>query len=267
MARAIWSGAVSFGLVNVPVKLYSAIKHKDVHFHQFEEGTGARIHNKRVSEKSGREVPYEKIVKGYEVAKGKHVMLDQEDFEALEPEATHTVDIEDFVSLDDIDPIYYERTYYLAPANEGATKAYALLLAAMEEKGRVGIGRMVMRTKQYLAAIRPYDGVLALSTLLFADEVVSKKEIDALPARKPKASPKEVRLAGQIVDSLTSDWDPTRYKDTYRNEVLKLIKKKAKGDEIVAEKPAEKKEDKVVDLLAALEASLEASGRGKRKSA
>src|SRR3954447_3804025 len=170
--RAIWSGSISFGLVNVPVKLYSAVSQKDIHFNQLEEGTGAHIKYKRVSEKTGKEVPYEKIVKGYEVTKGNYVVVTPDELASYRPEATRTIDIEDFVDLEEIDPIYFESTYYLAPdgESEGTKKAYALLEKAMEDKGKVGIGRMVMRTKQYLAAIRPLDGVLAVSTMLFGDE-------------------------------------------------------------------------------------------------
>src|SRR5690349_21533205 len=175
--RAIWSGSISFGLVNVPVKLYSAVKQQDVHFNQLEEKTGAHIKYKRVSEKSGKEVDYEKIVKGYEVAKGKYVTVTPDDLQAVAPEKTKTVDIEDFVALADIDPIYYEKTYFLAPDGEGAAKAYALLLKAMEDEERVAIGRFVMRTKEYLCAIRPYDGILALETMYFPDEVVDKKDV------------------------------------------------------------------------------------------
>jgi DNA end-binding protein Ku len=267
MPRAIWSGSISFGLVNVPVKLYSAVSQKDLQFHQLEESTGSRIRYKRVSEKSGREVPYEKIVKGYEVGKGKYVMLTPEELEAFEPDATRTIDIEDFVDLDEIDPIYFDHTYYLAPANDGASKAYTLLLKAMEEKGKVGIGRMVMRTKQYLAAVRPLDGVLAISTMLFGDEVVDRKDIDQLPAgRKPSVSKREADMAGQIIDSLSVEWDPKRYEDTYREKVLELIAKKAKGEEIVSEAAA-KEEAEVVDLMAALEASLDsAKNLGKSRS-
>src|SRR5688500_4987098 len=166
MPRVIWRGSVRFGLVNVPVKPYPAVRQPDIHFTQFEEGTGARIKYKRVSEKTGKEVPWEKIVKGYEFAKGRYVTIEPEELEAFQPRVTRTIDIEDFVDLEDIDPIYYEHTYYLAPASGegGAAKAYKLLLEAMEQQGKVAIGRVVIRTKQYLSAIRPLDGVLALST-------------------------------------------------------------------------------------------------------
>ena len=264
MPRAIWSGSISFGLVNVPVKLYSAVHHQDLAFHQFQEGTNARIRNKRVSEKTGKEVAYDDIVKGYEVGKGQYVMLDPDELAGFAPRATRTIDIEDFVSLDDIDPIYYDATYYLAPEkSEGARKAYILLREAMEERGRVAIGRLVMRTKQYLAAIRPYEGALALSTMLFHDEVVPASEIDDIPTGRsaPKVAPAELKMATQIIDSLTRDWDPTRYEDTYRVQVLDYLKKKAAGEEIVVEEEAGEQAT-VVDLMAALEASLEAAKKG-----
>jgi DNA end-binding protein Ku len=270
MPRAIWSGSISFGLVNVPVKLYSAVHHQDLSFHQFEEGTNARIRNKRVSEKTGKEVDYDEILKGYEVSKGKYVMLDPEELDRFAPRATRTIDIEDFVALDDIDPIYYDATYYLAPdKSEGAQKAYVLLLQAMEDQERVAIGRLVMRTKQYLAAIRPKDGALAVSTMLFHDEVVAVSDIDDIPSGRsaPKVSPAEVKMAGQIIESMARDWDPDRYEDTYRVQVLDYLKKKAAGEEIVVEEEPEE-EPKVVDLMAALEASLEAakkSGSSSRK--
>ena len=262
MPRAIWSGSISFGLVNVPVKLYPAVRQHDIHFSQFEGGTGARVRNKRVSEKSGREVPWEKIVKGYEVKKGQFVTVEPDELDAVAPEATHTIDIEDFVALEEIDPIFYEHHYYLAPSGGegGPAKAYKVLLQAMEDQDKVGIGRVVLRTKQYLAAIRPFNGVLAMSTLLYADEVADPKDIKELPA-KGSVSDREVKLAAQIIDSLTNTWDPKRYKDTYREDVLELIERKAKGEEIVVEETAEEPA-KVTDLLAALEASLERAKKG-----
>jgi DNA end-binding protein Ku len=264
MPRAIWSGSISFGLVNVPVKLYSAVHHQDLSFHQFQEGTNARIRNKRVSEKTGREVDYDDIVKGYEVGKGKYVMVDPDELAQFAPRATRTIDIEDFVCLADIDPIYYDATYYLAPdKSEGARKAYGLLHKAMEDKGRVAIGRLVMRTKQYLAAIRPLDKALVVSTMLFHDEVVPVADIDDVPTGRsaPKVSSAEVKMAGQIIESMARDWDPDRYEDTYRVQVLDFLKKKAAGEEIVVEEEPEE-QAKVVDLMAALEASLEAAKKG-----
>jgi DNA end-binding protein Ku len=268
MPRAIWSGSISFGLVNVPVKMYSAIHEQDLHFRQFQEGTQSRVRNKRVSEKTGKEVPYDKIVKGYEVSKGHYVMIDPEELAAFDPEATKTIDIEDFVALEEIDPIFFERTYYLAPDDgEGAVRAYVLLRDAMEDQGKAGVGRVVMRTKQYLAAIRVMDGALALTTMLFHDEVVPVSEIEGVPTRRTKAPPQQVKMAAQIIDSLTRSWDPKRYEDTYRVRVLEYIERKAEGEDIVVEERAED-EDKVVDLMAALEASLDAARKGgsKKKS-
>ena len=261
MPRAIWSGSISFGLVNVPVKLYSAIHHQDLSFHQFQEGTNARVRNKRVSEKTGKEVAYDDIVKGYEVTKGKYVMVEPEELAGFAPRATRTIDIEDFVALDDIDPIYFDATYYLAPEkSEGARKAYVLLRTAMEDQGKVAIGRLVMRTKQYLAAIRPFEGTLAVSTMLFHDEIVAVSDIDGTPTGRsgPKVAPAEVKMAAQIIGSMTREWDPKRYEDTYRVQVLDFLKKKAAGDEIVVEEESEAEAD-VTDLMAALEASLDAA--------
>lgn len=271
MPRAIWSGSISFGLVNVPVKLYSAVHPQGLSFHQFQEGTNARVRNKRVSEKTGKEVAYEDIVKGYEVEKGHYVMVEPDELAEFNPRATRTIDIEDFVALDDIDPIYYDSTYFLAPEDsDGARKAYALLLKSMEDHGKVAIGRLVMRSKQYLAAIRPLDGALAVSTMRFHDEVMSPADIDAIPTGRsaPRAQPAEVKMAGQIIDSMSRDWDPKRYEDTYRVQVLDFLKKKAAGEEIVVEDEPEE-QSKVVDLMAALEASLAAAkknGSGRSSS-
>ncbi|HEV3363229.1 MAG TPA: Ku protein [Acidimicrobiia bacterium] len=269
MPRAIWSGSISFGLVNVPVKLYAAIHPQGLSFHQFQEGTNSRVRNKRVSEKTGREVAYDDIVKGYEVEKGHYVMVEPEELAEFNPRATRTIDIEDFVSLDEIDPIYYDNTYFLAPDDsEGARKAYALLLKAMEEQGKVAIGRLVMRNKQYLSAIRPLDGALAVSTMRFHDEVSSPSDIDEIPTGRsaPRAQPAEVKMAGQIIESMSRDWDPKRYEDTYRIQVLDFLKKKAAGEEIVVEEEPEEQAD-VSDLMAALEASLDAAKKsGSRRS-
>ena len=259
MPRAIWSGSISFGLVNVPVKLYSAIHEQDLHFRQFQEGTDTRIRNKRVSEKTGKEVPYEKIVKGYELSKDHYVMVDPDELAAFEPEATKTIDIEDFVALEEVDPIFFERTYYLAPdGGEGAKRSYVLLRDALEDQDKAGIGRVVMRTKQYLAAVRVKDGSLALSTMLFADEIVPVSEIKGIPTKRTKAPAAQVKMAGQIIESLTRSWAPERYQDTYRERVLEYIERKAEGEEVVVSEPEEDK-PKVVDLMAALEASLEAA--------
>src|SRR6476646_7470979 len=210
MPRPIWSGAISFGLVNVPVKAYSAVHDHTVHFHQLQKGTGARIQYQKVSAKTGRTVENEDIEKGFEVSKGKYVVVEEGEFEALRPESTRSIDISDFVELESVDPIYYENTYWLGTDDRSA-RAYRLLLTAMEAAHRVGIGSVVMRNKQYLAAIRPLDGALAMSTMRFADEVVPKSGIDDIPSARAKPDAKEVRLATQIIDSLASDWDPRRY--------------------------------------------------------
>src|SRR3954447_6561507 len=260
--RAIWSGSISFGLVNVPVKLYSAVKQKDIHFNQLEEKTGAHIKYKRVSEKTGKEVDYDDIVKGYELGKGRYVTITPDELAAVAPRASRTVDIEDFVEIDEIDPIYFEHTYYLAPDGEGAARAYSLLQKGMEKTARIAIGRFVMRTKEYLCAIRPYDGALALNTMLFPDEVVEKSDVPGMPDRKAAVGDKELKIATSLIESLSTSFKPTAYKDTYREQVLEMIERKAKGEEIVMpEQPEEKTE--VVDLLAALEASIEAAKKGK----
>jgi DNA end-binding protein Ku len=266
MARAIWSGTISFGLVNVPVKLYSAVHSKDLQFHQFDP-KGNRIRQKRVSEKTGREVDYSDIVKGYEVKKGQYVMVDPDELAAYKPESTKTIEISDFVELDEIDPIYYENTYYLSPDGKAGDKAYNLLLEAMEKQGKAAVGKVVIRTKQYLAAIRPLDGVLALSTMRFADEVVPTSEVkNGSSGKDASVSKREIDMASQIIDSLTSKWDPSRYHDTYREQVLELLKKKAAGKEIVTDEP-EEEEGQVLDLMAALEASLEDAKKGGTKKA
>ena len=261
MARAIWTGSISFGLVSVPVKAYAAVRDHNVHFNQLEKGTGARIRYQKVSDKTGKEVSGDDIESGYEVSSGKYVVVDTEEIQDLRPRTTKTIDVADFVDLAEIDPIYYERTYWLAPTGEAAERPYRLLLAAMEAEGKAGIGSVVMRTKQYLAAIRPLDGALAMSTMRFADEVVPQSDIDALPRKGPKPDAKQLKLASSIIGSLTTDWDPKRYHDTYTEELKGLISAKAKGKKItVEEQPAT--EGKVIDLMEALEASLAAARKG-----
>jgi DNA end-binding protein Ku len=269
MAPALWSGSISFGLVNVPVKLYPAIRHKDVHFHQLDEKSGARIRNRRVSETSGREVPSDRIVKGYELDQGTYVPVTDEELEAVEPERTHTIDVEDFVALAEVDPLQYVNTYWVSPAGDrGAPKAYALLRSAMERTDRVAIARFVLRTKEHLVMLRPAENALALHTMLYPDEIVAASDVDGLPVRV-KADDRELKMASQLIESLTVKWDPKRYKDTYREKLLDVIKRKAKGEEIVTE-PDREKAAEVVDLTAALEASIEASrqrgGKSRSKS-
>ncbi|HET7486443.1 MAG TPA: Ku protein [Acidimicrobiales bacterium] len=260
MARSIWGGAISFGLVNVPVKLYTAVRKKDVRFHQLHGTDGARINQKRVCSADGEEVAYEEIVKGYEIAKGQYVIVEPEELEALDPETTHTIDIEDFVALDQIDPLFFDASYYVLPDKRGE-KAYRLLLEAMRDSGKVGIAKVVMRTKQYLVAVRPVGEALVMTTMNFDDEVVSQDELDDLPGPSEGVSERELAMAGQLIGSLSTDFDPSRYQDTYREKVLELIEKKAQGQEIAA--PVEAKAaTPVVDLMAALEASLAAAKGG-----
>jgi DNA end-binding protein Ku len=256
--QAIWTGSVSFGLVTVPVRLVSATKSLDVRFHQLEAGTGARVRQKRVSEQTGDEVPYDQIVKGYELEAGRYVIVDTDELAALAPKASRQIEIEDFVDLEDIDPVYFEHPYFLVPDKEAA-KAYRLLADVMREESKVAIGRFVMRSKEALVAIRAVDGVLVLETMRYADEVLAPDREGAIPEPTSEASEREKEMARQLVASLTTTFDPDKYHDEYREELLSLIDRKAAGEEIVAvEQPEEPA--KVLDLMAALEASLARTG-------
>jgi DNA end-binding protein Ku len=257
MPRSIWSGAISFGLVNVPVKLYSAVSRKTVRFNQLNSQTGNRIQQKRVDPETGEEVAYDDIVKGFELTKGRYVVLTPEELDALDPERTRTIDIEDFVALEEIDPVYYDHPYWLVP-DKGAAKAYGLLLEAMREAGRVAIARVVLRSKEQLVAIRPAGHGLMMETMIFADEVVPPEEIEDLPEESElKVSDRELKMAEQLIESLTSEWDPEKYSDEYREKVLDLIERKAQGEEIAVQ-PEAPAPARVPDLMAALEASLAA---------
>jgi DNA end-binding protein Ku len=257
MPRAIWSGAISFGLVNIPVKLFSAVNKKTVRFHQIDAESGGRVRQKRVGP-DGDEIPYEQIVKGYEIGPDRYVTITPEELDSLSPEKTRTIDIEDFVDLEEIDPIFYDHPYYLAP-DTGAAKAYRLLVDAMEDAGKVAIARVVIRSKENLVAIRPRDGILAMETMLFADEVVPTDSLEELSADgNVKTSDRELTMARQLIDSLSSDFEPEKYHDEYRERVLDLIERKAQGETIVIEEPT-KEPEKVPDLMAALEASIAAS--------
>ena len=271
MPRSIWSGAISFGLVNVPIKLYSAVSKKTVRFHQLHGETGTRIQQRRVDPSTGEEVSYDDIVKGYEIGKDRYVVITPDELDSLDPEKTRTIEIEDFVEESEIDPLYYDHPYYLAPAT-GAEKPYRLLLDAMAQAGRVAIARVVIRNKEQLVAIRPAGEALTMSTMNFADEVVSPDAIEEIAAEedgKAKATKRELDMAEQLIDSLTSDFDPGKYHDTYRERVLDLIERKAAGEEI-AVAPEAPEPAAVPDLMAALEASLqEAKGKerpSKRKA-
>jgi DNA end-binding protein Ku len=261
MPRSIWTGAISFGLVNVPVKLYSAVSKKTVRFHQLHDKDGVRIQQKRVCPADGEEVAYEHIVKGYEITPDQYVIVEPAELEALEPRKTKTIDIEDFVDLDDIDPIFYDHPYYLMPGT-GAAKPYKLLVDAMEDAGKVGIARVVIRQKEQLVALRPSDGVLAMSTMNFADEVVATDRFDDKPGDEVETSSRELDMAKQLIESLSSDWEPDKYHDTYRERVLDLIEQKAEGKEIAIQ-PVEEPQP-VPDLMAALEASVKAAREDKK---
>jgi DNA end-binding protein Ku len=261
---AIWSGNISFGLVTVPVKLVSAVRSKDVRFNQLEEGTGARIRYRRVSEATGDEVPQERIVRGSEIAPGQYVVVEQEELDKLRPKASHTIDIQDFVELEEIDPIYFEQPYYLVP-DRGAAKPYRLLLDAMSDLQRVAVGRIVLRGKEHLVAIRPLDGALCIETMRYADEVTPVESLDGLPGDDVKPNQRELDMARQLIEALAGGFEPEKYHDEYREQVQDLIEKKAAGEEIVAE-PMVEEPAKVVDLMAALEQSLARAGKGEAAS-
>jgi DNA end-binding protein Ku len=270
MPRAIWSGAISFGLVNIPVKLFSAVSRKTVRFHQLDGEDNQRIQQKRVNPRTGEEVPYENLVKGYEIGPERYVVITPEELDGLSPEKTRTIDIEDFVDLDEIDPIFYDHPYYLVP-DKGAEKAYRLLLDAMEAANKVAIARVVIRSKENLVAIRPRGDVLTMETLLFGDEVIEPDQLDGVPeaADQKKTSKRELDMAQQLIDSLSAEFDPDKYRDEYRDRVLDMIERKSQGEDVVVEVPAEEPK-KVPDLMAALEASIAQSkqqSKPKKKAA
>lgn len=253
MPSTIWSGSISFGLVTVPVRLTPATRSRDVSFNQLEEGTGARIRYRRVSEATGEEVSTDRIVKGYEIAKGQYVVVEKHELDAMAPKSTRAIEIEDFVDLDEIDPIYFESPYYVLP-DKSAVKPYKLLVETMEQMRKVAIGRVVMRSKEHLVAIRPLDGLLCVETMRYADEVIARDELGPI-ADDVDVTDKELAMARQLIETLTGDFDPTKYHDEYREQLLALVEKKAAGEEIVAE-PVTDAPAKVLDLMAALEASL-----------
>jgi DNA end-binding protein Ku len=258
MARAIWSGSISFGLLNVPVKLYSAAARRSIALREIRESDSARIKHRRVAEGTDEEVPYGEIVKAFELTPGSYVPIGKEEMAALAPEKTRAIDVQDFVDLEQIDPIYFDSPYYLGPA-DGAEKAYSLLAAAMKASGKVAIARFVFRNKEHLAAIRTSGGVLTLTTMRFADEVVAASELEeVLPAKAPKVAKKEQQMAEQLIESLSTDFDPGAYRDEYREQLLSLIERKAEGKEIVTPESEEPQATKAPDLMAALEESIAA---------
>ena len=262
MARAIWTGTISFGLVTVPVRMYSAVSRKTVRFHQLNAKTGVRISQKRVDSSTGDEVAYEDIVKGYEISPDTYVVIEPDELEALDPAKTKTIDIEDFVEASEIDPIFYDHPYYLAPAAGGA-KPYRLLLEAMRETDKVAIAKVVIRSKENLVALRPSGDVMEMATMLFADEVVDPKRLDDLPDPKDvKTTKRELDIAKQLVESLAGGFEPSKYRDEYREEVLSLIERKAAGEKISLQPAKDETPKEVPDLMSALQASLDAV-RGK----
>jgi DNA end-binding protein Ku len=258
MPRAMWTGAISFGMVSVPVKLYSALNRKAVRFHQLSGKSGVRIAQKRVDPQSGEEVPYEDIVKGFEIAPDRYVVIEPGELETLQPKKTKTIEIEDFVELSEIDPVFYDHPYYLVPGPGGA-KPYRLLLEAMHETGKVAIARVVIRAKEQLVALRPMGDVLGMATMIFADEILPPERLEEVAeASEVKMTKRELDIAMQLVDSLAGKFEPGRYSDTYRAEVLALIERKAQGEKIAVQPAPEEVTAPAPDLMSALKASLDA---------
>ncbi len=266
MARSIWSGSISFGLLNVPVKLYSAVARRNIALREIRESDSARIKHRLFAEGTDEEVSRQDIVKAYEITSGRYVPLTSEEMDALRPQKSKSIDVQDFVEIEEIDPKYFNSPYYLGPA-DGAEKAYTLLAAALESSGKAAIARFVFRNKEQLGAIRADDGVLTLTTMRFADEVVPASELDdAFPESKGKVAKKEQQMAEQLIESLTSKFDPDSYRDEYREELLALIERKAEGKEITAAEEQAPQATKTPDLMAALEQSIAAvkdKGSGK----
>ncbi len=266
MPRTIWKGALSFGLVNIPVGLFPATSDKSVHFNQFEEGTSDRIRYKKVNERTGNEVPQERIVRGFDLGGGEYVILTDEELESAEPKKSRQIEISDFVPLTEIDPVYFRASYYLAPEGAGADKAYALLRKAMVDSGRIGIATMVMRNKEYLVAIRPEEEALALHTMYFSDEVRTPgRELPELPDTGD-VTDRELSMAQLLIESMESEWDPERFHDTHREKVEALVEEKRAGHEIVLPDDYEAPTN-VVDLMEALNASIAAAARNGAKDA
>ncbi|AGL15940.1 Ku protein [Actinoplanes sp. N902-109] len=263
MARPIWTGSLTFGLVAVPVGMYSATHDHEVSFHQFEKGTGDRIRYKRVNERTGKEVEYDDIVKGTDVGGGKYVLLDQEELDSVAPGRSRSLEIHQFAELDEIDPVFFQKTYFLEPGSDETVKTYALLRDAMADANKAAIGTLVMRGKEYLTAIRPDGDILVLHTMYFADEVRdARKELDRQPGRS-KAKPAELSMAAQLIDSMSGPWKPKDYRDTYTDRVTKLIDAKKKGKEIT-EAEAAPEPTNVTDLFEVLRRSVEAAQKTKK---
>lgn len=255
MPQAIWTGAISFGLVSVPVKLYTAVRSHDVGFHQYSKETGARIRYRKVDDETGDEVAYGDIVKGWDPGDGRIVLVERDELNDLSPDKSELLDIEDFVDLDEIDPVYYDKPYNIVPTGEAAAKAYRLLVEAMTRKNKVAIGRFVLRSKEHLVALRPRDGLLVLSTMRFHDEVVEAREIElAELVDDAKVREKELLMAEQLIENLTTEFAPEGYTDEHQDRIMEFLRAKAEGQELEA--APERERGRVIDLTQALEASL-----------
>ncbi len=261
MARAMWSGSISFGLVNIPVKVYPATRSKDIHFHQIHEKTKCRVRHKLFCPEVG-EIPSEEVVKGFEIAPDQYVIVQKEELDALVPEKSDNIEITDFVDLVSIDPIYYDKPYYLLP-DERAAKAYQLLVTAMSKSEKVAIAKFVMRNKEYLVALRPLNDLICMELMRFAEEVVPVEDLESVP-KKTEVGEKELKMAQQLIESLDADFQPENYRNEYIERVQELIDRKVQGEEIVSQPHAEKAKGKVIDLMAALEQSLARAGKKKR---
>ncbi len=256
MARAIWTGSISFGLVNIPVGLYSAVFEKTIRFHQLERGTSDRVSNRRVNERTGKEVEYSEIVKGYDVGEGQYVVLSPAELESVEPTGSRTIEMDDFVDPDEIDPIFYDQTYYVTPKTAAAGRPYALIAEAVREAGKLAVATFVMRSKEHLAALRVHGEVLALETMYFADEIRDPpQEIEVLPSGESPTR-RELETAISLIESLSASWEPTKYHDRFRARVEQLIEAKRAGQQVVASRPKEA-DSNVVDLMEALQRSVE----------
>lgn len=261
MARSIWSGAISFGLVNIPVKLYTAVRSNDIRFHMLHAKDGVRVRQKLVCPLDDKDVEREETVRGYEVAPDQYVTVSDDELDALAPEASRSIAISDFVDLKKIDPVYYDRPYYMLP-DENAVKPYKLLMEAMEQSGKVAIAKFVMRGKEYLAALRPAQGVLLLEIMHFAEEVVEAGSVGALPTNI-KTTSGELKMAQQLIDAMADDFDPQKYRDEYTQKVQEMLEKKAKG-EVISVAPQPKRPQKVINLMDALKQSLREAGKGEK---
>lgn len=257
MARALWKGAIGFGLVNVPVRLHEAVHPQAVRFHQLHDADGGRIRMKRVCSIDGEEVPYDHVVKGFEVSRGHYVRVEPNELEKLDPHATHSIDIEQFAQLEEVDPLLYDTSYRVA-ADRGGARALRLLVDAMEKSGRVGIGRLVLRTRSHLCLLRVLDGALILTTLHYADELVAAEE-EASEERGRAPTERERALAQDLVDSMTLPFDARKYRDDYRDKVIELVEAKSEGEEIIA--PTEEAPARVINLMDALRRSIEQTGK------